>query len=112
MDIPTNDACGVQRIIRGASLQHLRQLQGRQAVLRCREQGGLGWEGDDSIGSLVLGQPLSCLPVVVFFNAKVDVDSNLVHVDRDRHLAAYCYLHGQDTTRMDHSVGRVKMEIL
>lgn len=112
MDIPTDNACGVQGVIRRAPLQHLRQLQGRQAVLRCRELGGFGWEGDDPVGSFVLGQPLSCLPVVVFINTKVDVDSNLVHVDRDRHLAANCYLHSQDTTRMDHSVGRVKMEIL
>ena len=59
----------------------------------------------------MLGQPLGSLAVAVFLDAVVNIDSNLVQLDRDRHLAVHGYLHRQNATSVDHSVGRVKMEI-
>lgn len=59
----------------------------------------------------MLGKPLSGLPVVVFLDAEVDVDGDLLHVDGDGHLTAHGYLHGQNTAHVDHSVGRGKMEV-
>lgn len=59
----------------------------------------------------MLGKPLGGLPIVVFLDAEVDTDGNLLHTDGDGHLAAHGYVHGQNTAHMDHSVGRGKMEI-
>ena len=59
----------------------------------------------------MLGQPLGGLAVVVFVDAEVDVDGDLLHLDGHGHLAAQGDLHGQNPPHVDHGVGRGKMEV-
>lgn len=110
MRVLADDSCRVQRVVRGAPLVHFSQLQGWQAVSGQRQACNFTWEADDTVGSFVLGEPFGCFPVAVLLDAEVNVDGDLVHLDRDGHLAQQSQLDGQLSTHVHNSIWRVKMQ--